>query len=404
MKKTTVVFVIFSLFLIYGLFLNQYSINITSGTLIPDNPPGFFDYKGVINIHTKESTGSGSLTDVVQAATEAGVDFLVINELNPYGRERRPPRYSNQILLFHDEEYSYKKSRILSLFNSTNSTLDNPAQAQLFLGDVLGNQPVASETQSFVIAHPLKPRYEWSGSIPKGVLGLEIINLKTIWQKAWLNERASFFWTLFTYLFNERLALMRLFETPEDEVKFWDQHNKNRKFFAFSGADAESRLRVSGNLFIRFPSYETLLSLTSNHILLRSELTGSAKDDQRKIVQAFQRGSFYVSVDTLANPKGFNVTIDSSDGEVYPMGSQLEFQEGLELVVRLPEKPKVPFDVIIYRNGERVYTSNSLITHWVIHEEGVYRVKVRVIPTFPLPDGKKWMPWIFSNPFYITPR
>ena len=84
------------------------------------------------------------------------------------------------------------------------------------------------------------------------------------------------------------------------------------------------------------------------------------------------------------------------------MGSNIIFETGLELVVKLPQKPEVPFDVLIYRNGERVFTSNSLETRWVIHEDGVYRVKVRVIPTFALPDGKKWVPWIYSNPFFIA--
>ncbi|MGE0527691.1 MAG: hypothetical protein AB7P49_11555, partial [Bdellovibrionales bacterium] len=69
----------------------------------------------------------------------------------------------------------------------------------------------------------------------------------------------------------------------------------------------------------------------------------------------------------------------------------------------LPQKPDVPFDVIIYRDGLRVMTSNSQLTQYYLNTPGVYRVMVRVIPTLPLPDGKKWIPWIYTNPFYVEP-
>jgi hypothetical protein len=69
--------------------------------------------------------------------------------------------------------------------------------------------------------------------------------------------------------------------------------------------------------------------------------------------------------------------------------------------VTLPQKPKVPFDTIIIKQGEKMMTSNSQVTHFYINSPGVYRVMVRVIPTLPLPDGKKWIPWIYTNPFYV---
>jgi hypothetical protein len=46
-------------------------------------------------------------------------------------------------------------------------------------------------------------------------------------------------------------------------------------------------------------------------------------------------------------------------------------------------------------------TSNSQVTQYYLNSPGVYRVLVRVIPTLPLPDGKKWIPWIYTNMFYV---
>src|SRR5690606_12829335 len=111
-----------------------------------------------------------------------------------------------------------------------------------------------SHNDSFlVLAHPFKPRYHWAGDLPSGLDGLEIINLKSIWQHAWLEKRVSFLWTLFTLPFNERLALVRLFETPKKEIELWDQLSQRRHTVGLLGADAESRIRISENLWLPFP-------------------------------------------------------------------------------------------------------------------------------------------------------
>ena len=404
MKRNTFVITLLLIIFSYGLFLNRYSITITEDKLVSEHPAGFYDYRGVVNVHSDKSTGSGSVGEIITAAKEGGLDFLIFTELNQFESTPQKPNYSGRLLVSYDNEYSYRKSRILNVMGSGEATFSNTAEAQLVLSDLVNKPEVSSDEGLFIVAHPLRPKYSWEGNIPPGIHGMEIINLKAIWQNAWLNRRVSFFWTLFTYLFNERLALMRLIEEPEDVIRYWDSQNNQRPVLAFAGTDAESKLKVSRNFFFSFPSYETLLTLASNHILLRSELTGNASDDHKKISEALRSGSFYLSLDTLADPKGFNVTIEDKNGTVHAMGSHLEFSKDMELVVRIPQKPKVPFDVLIYRNGERIFTSNSLETRWVIHESGTYRVKVRVIPTFPLPDGKKWIPWIYSNSFYVSSK
>lgn len=206
--------------------------------------------------------------------------------------------------------------------------------------------------------------------------------------------------SVFGLPFNEKLALLRLFQWPEDELRIWDNLSQKRRTVGIAGADADSKMVVGGS-FLRFPSYETLFSIVRNHVLLKSELTGNASSDAEKLATAMREGQFYMSLDILGNPKGFNAVIRTKNGQVYPMGSALDFSEGLSLEVSLPQKPKVPFDTMIYRNGERMMTSNSQVTQYYLNTPGVYRVLVRVIPTFPLPDGKKWIPWIYTNPFYV---
>lgn len=388
-------------YLFYGIFLNRFDLRVIPGELTAADPAGFHDYAGVINVQTKHSTGSGTVAEVALAAQEAGVDFLFITDLNRFEKPADAVEgYHGNVLVFIDGEYSYLNSRILNLGVSAERDLSGPGRAQVFFADMLSQRSRPKNQGFFVLAHPLRSKYTWVGEFPSGLDGIEIINLKSVWQEAWNSSRWSFFWSMFVFPFNDRLALIRLFREPRAEVRLWDDLNQTRPTIGFAGADADSRLRL-GDWGLNYPSYQTLFSLVRNHILLATELTGNAEADREKILGALSNGQFYVSLDTLADPKGFIATVVSPKGDVFPLGSKINWQEGLELKVRLPHRPTVPFEVEIYRDGERIVQANSQDTAIPLHAPGVYRVKVRVIPTLPLPDGKQWITWIYTNPFYI---
>ncbi len=390
-------------YLIYGVYLASFDVRVQSEELVRDQPRGFFDYRGVTNVHTRMSTGSGDLAEVVAAAQDSGLDFLSVTDLNLFDKPSSLAGYHGHLLVSIDGEYSYLNSRILNLGASTSDHLQGPGRSQVLFADMLSRPDRPKEFGAFMLAHPVKPRYEWSGEIPSGLDGIEIINLKMVWQRAWQKKKLSFLMSLLVLPFNERLALLRLFEEPTEEVRMWDDLTRTRKMVGFSGADAEAKFYIGGTrFFFEFPSYETLFSLVRNHLLLRAELTGNVTGDLEKLSTAIRDGQFYMSLDILGNPKGFNAYVRSAKKQIVPMGSSVNFSAGLVLEVNLPEKPKVPFDVIVYRDGERVITSNQQNTTYLIRSPGTYRVMVRVIPTLPLPDGKKWIPWIYTNPFYVT--
>lgn len=139
-----------------------------------------------------------------------------------------------------------------------------------------------------------------------------------------------------------------------------------------------------------------------NHVLLRSGSAGQCDQRRGKTRGRVSFGSvLHVARYLRGNPKGFNTVLRNRRGQVFPWVHQVAFEEGLTLEVSLPQKPAAPFDTVIYRNGERMLTSNSQVTQYFLNQPGVYRVMVRVIPTLPIPDGKKWIPWIYTNPFYV---
>ena len=390
------------LYLIYGLYLANYDVRIFPEDLVAEPPRGFFDYRGVTNVHTRLSSGSGDVAQVISAAQAAGLDFLSITDLNVFDKPTSLAGYHSNMLVMMDGEYSYLNSRLLNIGSTSERHLQGVGRSQVLFADLLSQLEKDMDVGVLVLAHPKKKNYGWSGEYPAGLDGIEVINMKSAWQDAWQENMLSFFWSLFVYPFNERLALLRLFEAPEDELLLWDELNRIRPTIGLAGADAEAKLIIGGaNSFLRFPTYQTLFSLVRNHVLLKSELTGNAVSDVEKLAGAMRQGHFYMSLDILGNPKGFNAVLKNRKGQLSPMGSTLGFEEGMVLEVTLPQKPNVPFDVVILRNGERMMTSNSQVTNYFLNQPGVYRVFVRVIPTLPLPDGKKWIPWIYTNAFHV---
>lgn len=387
-------------YLVYGVYLAQYDVRIFPEDLVAESPRGFFDYKGVTNVHTQMSSGSGDFTMVIDAARETSLDFLSLTDLNVYDKPNALAGYHGHLLVMMDGEYSYLNSRLLNIGATTSRHLQGVGRSQVLFADLLTQKEKGSDVGLLILAHPTKPKYGWSGEYPVGLDGIEVINLKNAWQEAWTDNKFSFLMSLLILPFNEKLALLRLFKNPEEELRLWDTLNAQRKVIGIAGADAEAKM-IMGGSFLQYPTYQTLFSLVRNHVLLKSELTGNAIGDVEKVAQGLRQGQLYMSLDILGNPKGFNAVVRPANGPVFAIGSKVKFEKGLSLEVTLPQKPKVPFDIIIYKDGERMMTSNSQNTQYFINTPGVYRVMVRVIPTLPLPDGKKWIPWIFTNPFYV---
>lgn len=404
MRKFFVLIGLIFIYLVYGVYLAQYDVRILAEDLVAEHPRGFLDYKGITNVHTRLSSGSGDMADIIAAAQASELDFLSVTDLNAFDKPTALGGYHGNLLVMIDGEYSYLNSRLLNLGATSSRHLQGVGRSQVLFADLLSRRDRERDLGIFVLAHPLKNRYKWAGEFPPGLDGLEIINLKEIWQQAWLKKKLSFIFSLLVFPFNEKLGLLRLFEAPDEVIRLWDEYMQKRPMIGVAGADAEAKLVLASNSFLRFPSYETLFSLVRDHVLLRSELTGNASGDLEKLNAALRRGQFYMSLDILGNPKGFNAVVQSKDGAIFPMGSETIYQEGMSLEVTLPQKPHVPFDTVIYRNGERMLTSNSQNTRYYLNQPGVYRVLVRVIPTLPLPDGKKWIPWIYTNPFYVRAK
>ncbi len=401
MKRTVIFSILFLIFLAHSVLVSQYRFDILPEDLEPQNAQGFYDYKGATHVLTTKSAGSGSFTEVVHEAQEAGLDFIFFTDLNDFSQDLTLERYHQNLAVFVGGLYSYLDSRILSFETSHRNKFDSIGTTQTTLADALSQKSFDDDQSLLVLAHPFKSGFSWSGPYPSGLHGLEIMNLKTVWQKSWLLSHASTIWSGLIYPFNSQLSLVRLYEEPTEELELWDSLSVKQKMFGFVGVEATAKTAQIGNFSLKFPSYATSFSIASNHILLNSELTGNYEVDRPKILKAIHNGQFYMSLDLLANPKGFVSYLLDGEKQI-PMGSQVRLRPGMKLVLKLPKEPLIPFETILYKNGLRILHNRHANTEFIIKEPGVYRFVVRVIPKMPLPDAAKWIDWIYTNPFFVT--
>lgn len=387
-------------YFVYGFYLSQYDFNVIDSQIKTESSSGWYDYKGVMNVHSNLSIGSSNYSQIIGAAKTAGLDFLIFTDLNIFNTEKGFNNYFGETLVLSGGKYSFQDSRLIYFTKNNSSLASSLGDAQLKLSDMISQNPQEIKDSFVLLAHPFLKGFSWNGEIPIGLDGIEVINPKSISGDSWKNSVVSVLWSLLTYPFNPELSFVRLYTEPENEWELFDKLSQSRKLNAYAGAEASARALPLANYLLKFPSYQRSFEMFNQHVLLKSELTGHPENDKIKIFSALKKGNFYLSFDLIGDPTGFISYIEDRDKKII-FGSQLEFNKHQILVVKLPSKPKFFFEVLIIKNGERVGVYNSEYLEHKIDGPGVYRVQVRVSPYFPLPDAKKWVSWIYTNPYFI---
>lgn len=390
-------------YFLYGFYINQYETNVVPPQISNNISRSYNDYKGTINIHTNLSSGSSDPTFITTSAKNAELDFLIFTDVNVYNVSKIfTETYTGDILSLFGAKYSYLDSRIIYYSPDKKDIGDQLSEVQMKLADIISQKSNATSDSLTILAHPYKAGFEWQGDLPSGLDGFELLNMKSLLNRAWESSKVSMLWSLAIYPFNPKLAFLRLFSEPTDEIALYDRESVKRPISVFAGTEASARTIPLSDVFIRFPSYKRSFEFMSNHILLKSELTGNLQNDRQKIFTAFKKGNFYLALDLLGDTKGFNALLTDGSNE-YLMGSHIKFKKNLKIKVNVPPISKDFFEVVLYKDGAAIGIQNIHTPEFEISAPGTYRIHVRVSPMLPLPDAKKWITWIYTNSFYITP-
>jgi len=347
-----------------------------------------YEYVGNPHVHTSYSDGTALHADVAQAASRAGLDFVIVTDHNVWvdGVEG----YHDEVLLLVGEELHDVRRR-----PQANHLLAFNAEAEL--------APLASDPQHLIdaveergglsyLAHP----FERSSSIESGLgaipwedwqvdgyTGLEIWNYMSEF-KGLLRNRL---WAIF-YALAPTIGIRGPYRATLDK---WDELlAAGKRVAAIGGADAHAGSYAIGPFSqVVFP-YEFLFRCVNTHVLTDLPLNGELAHDKALIYDALRAGRTWVGYDLPASTSGFRFQARSVDSQAL-MGDKLVRRGATVFEVETPQ----PADTRLIRNGETVARTRRRTLKHTTARPGVYRVEV--YRRYRLEQRG----WIFSSPIYV---
>ncbi|MBI2874814.1 MAG: PHP domain-containing protein [Firmicutes bacterium] len=395
------------------------------GSSRPGAEPGhfssrFYDHRGALHIHTRYSDGSGTIGEVIAAALQTGLDYIILTDHNNldgkasgaegwYGRKSS----GGKMLVLVGTEVSppgQEGNHLLSM-GIDHVPRRNPA-------DMI--EDTGQQGGIGFLAHPddqprpifNSPGYPWRRWDLDGFTGMEVWNFFSSWS-AGLDTLPK---VISAYLFPGLAAA----GPPAESLARWDLLGLRRRITGVGGIDAHAlKIRLGPLTATVFP-YRYMLGTVNTHLLTRQTLCGDLSRDQNLILEALASGRCYLADHRSGDPSGFSFWLECASGETAAMGEEAPFEPGMILrgMIPLPAQAVLIKDGGMVRRwcsegggeggndtqrgrGERRRRSRPLVRtnlEFPLLGPGVYRLEV-YRTRFRRPR-----PWIFSNPVYIRPR
>lgn len=348
---------------------------------------------GVLHVHSNYSDGAGTVPEILHAAAEAGLDFVVLTDHgDPRALSVEGEGYAEGVLLLVGSEISTEGGHILAL--------DIPDPVFRFGTDAAEALRDVDEMGGFsVAAHPvaLRPNFAWEGWELPGLNGIELFNFFTGFRR---QSALSLVTALLAYPLSPRRGLAVALEWDPSVIETWDRVLADRDLTAWIGLDAHGQWAVSERMQLPWPGYREVFSMARNHLVLDEPLVGDALVDRETIYRALERGQGYLSIDGIADGSRFRFFAQSGS-QRWPMGSHLP--ASLVGEVRLVGSVEAPpgSRLRLLRNGKLAAETTESTISLDIGEPGVYRAEVRLDTSFV--PGERDQPWIVSNPIFILP-
>lgn len=342
-----------------------------------------YDYRGAIHLHSNYSDGHGSVEEIMKAANDVGLDYVILTDhdtTGPYedGHEKWhgsvalitgmeiTPRNNHMVVFGPGKLKNAKELRAMA----PQEYIDAVAEAG-WLGFIAHPDHVG--TERFQIQS-----YKWLDWNVDRFTGMGIWDLQTDWQSKLDKPDVSLdhYDNFAKYLSGPR----------EETMKRWDELNLKRRVVGIGEIDNHNKPRKIGEREIRVFPHEVAFRTVTNHVLLPAQLDKDFKKAKAQILEAIKLGHVYVSFDWWADPTEFMFEIEE-EGRLGIMGDEFELKEKAELIVTLPEKAHL----LVVRNGEAIFDQEADEAILEVTEPGVYRTEA-------IHNG---LVWIVSNPIRV---
>jgi len=347
------------------------------------------DYAGAIHFHSSCSPdGRVPIGDIIQAAGENGLDFLMLTDHSTLSvkRDGREGWYDG-ILLIVGQEISPRFNHYLAFGIDEEIIIgehDTTYRPQVFIDRVnaLGGigfiaHPDHEGTEAFHVKH--FPWQDWSVS---GYTGMGIWDFMTDWQSTLRGLPSGLVGYLFpAYVLRGPRAVT---------LKRWDELNKTGRVVGIGELDNHDTPRKIGGITIGFFHFKRAFRVMRTHLLLDTPLKGEAEGDIKALLKALKQGRAYIAMEYFRNAKGFSLSLSDSENES-AMGDVFSLRGKALLQITVPETGNIR----IIKDGDLCAEAVGKDIRYTVSQRGVYRAEVYV------KIWGKYRPWIFSNPVYV---
>jgi hypothetical protein len=339
---------------------------------------------GNLHMHTPYSDGAWYHAEIARAASQAGLDFIVVTDHNLW--VQGPQGYHHNVLVLVGQEVHHTQRQ-----PQANHLLIYAAEAELSQCAANPQQLIdAARARGGLtfIAHPFdyplkfmrEPGIPWVDWNVQGYAGLEIWNYMSEYKARIPHRLGAIYYTLYPH---------RAIRGPFVEtLKLWDDLLADgAKVVGFGNADAHAfNLSLGPIKRVVFP-YEYTFRCVNTHLLIDEELTSDVEYDKYLIYSALERGSGWVGYDLLGSTRGFSFKARSAS-EHASLGEELRRAGAVNFDVEVPQLATIQ----IVRAGKGVVArAKGTKMKFTSVEAGAYRVEA-------YHNGKGW---IFSNPIYV---
>lgn len=357
-------------------------------SLLPVND-GIYRYAGAIHVHSTYSDGGGTIENIVKAAQETDLDFVVLTEHSTM----QPlldgvQRYYGKVLVLVGEEVNTSAGHLTTLGVGRHMEQDGPQGLQALLDTIHAAGGLA------IPAHP-NGRRPWKDWSLNHINGLEILNADSEWRNdyPWELLRA-----LIWYAFLPQAALNSLADRPDAMLDRWQNLSQKNHVIGIGSVDAHARIPLWGDQILQFPSYERMFHFLRTYAVMDYPLTGVDSTDCMMIQNALHKGRSYMAFDGYEPAQGFSFYLTYKDGAAQ-MGDHITLEPGS--VIHVETGSSNPILIRIFRDNILVLEKADKSAVYSITNPGIYRTEVyqlrRRLPLFrQIPR-----PWIFSNPIWV---
>jgi hypothetical protein len=324
----------------------------------------WYQYSGVIHIHTTASDGTRPLEEVIEIGREVGLDFMMFcDHMTLRHREEGREGFYGDTLVTIGYEHNDKDDRNHYLLFDSPEVYRSKESASEYVAAGVADGALG------IIAHPDEvrsklaeyPPYPWTDWEVEGFTGIEVWNQMSEWM-----ERLTRFNKLLM-AFSPRKSMV----APRGKtLRRWDRINLKRRCVGVAGADAHAfRIRAWPFTVEVFP-YKVHFRSLRCYVLLPQPMGRDASTAREQLYKAIRECRLFFANVRWGEAGGFEFWAES-DGVRAICGQWLPLKQRAHIHARLPHAAEVR----LIHDGREVHSTRSSKIAAEVSSPGVYRLE-----------------------------